>query len=95
LPGGGGVSADDGGIFDRERRLDRTPTKASHLIVGSHDLFIELDCSVARSRAPARFGQAIGPGVGVRPLSIKLMKGFNGNAAIEKQHPSHSSARVQ
>jgi len=36
-----------------------------------------------RSRAPARFGQAIGPGVGVRPLSIKLMKGFNGNAAIE------------
>lgn len=26
---GGGVSADDGGIFDRERRSDRTPTKAS------------------------------------------------------------------
>ncbi len=26
---GGGGSADDGGIFDRERELDRTPTKAS------------------------------------------------------------------
>jgi len=80
--GGGGFSADDGGISDREWKLDRTHTKASHLLVGSHDLFIYW---TARS-----FGH--GPLLGLdKPLVLgggetivhQVDERIHGNAAIE------------